>query len=122
VKLRAVSLFVFLVALNSNSPTIAQGVPHLEQCTLTKAWNIEDGWFGVKNICDKSIMIQFMSEDSQKPKSAELRPGDRFNTGLHKVSGWWVFTTCPAGYVSSIPFDIKYKAALTDGVYNCIKK
>jgi hypothetical protein len=117
---------LFLVfSLWSSSPTIAQGVPHLEECTLTQSWDFQDGQFGVKNICNKPVTIQFMAESQQQTKSVELKPGERFNTGLGEAqikSNWWVFTTCPVGYVSSIPFEVKYKDALADGHYNCVEK
>jgi len=117
---------LFLVfSLWSSSPTSAQGVPHLEECTLTQNWDFQDGQFGVKNICNKPVTIQFMAESQQEAKSAELKPGERFNTGLGEAqikSNWWVFTTCPVGYVSSIPFEVKYKDALAEGHYNCVEK
>ena len=98
---------LFLVfSLWSSSPTIAQGLPHLEECTLTQSWDFQDGQFGVKNICNKPVTIQFMAESQQQAKSVELKPGERFNTG----------------YVSSIPFEVKYKDALADGHYNCVEK
>jgi hypothetical protein len=103
----------------------AQGVPHLEQCTLTEKWDYQGGEFGVKNICDKSVVIQFMTEKYPQVKNIELKPGERFNTGLSRAqisSGWWVFTACPRGYTSSIPFQVRYENALADGKYNCIGK
>lgn len=107
------------------SPAGAQGVPQLEQCTLTKTWDYQGGQFGVKNICDKSVTIQFMTEKNPRAKRIDLKPGERFNTALSRTqikSGWWIFTTCPVGHVSSIPFEVRYKNALMDGQYSCIKK
>jgi len=66
-KLRRVSALLcpVFISLLSTSPTAAQGVPHLEQCTSTEKWDYQGGQFGVKNICDKSVVIQFMTQKDQ---------------------------------------------------------
>jgi hypothetical protein len=66
------SLCPFFMSLVSAPPTIAQGLPHLEQCTLTEKWDYQGGELGVKNVCDKSVAIQFMTEREQRVKSIEL--------------------------------------------------
>lgn len=104
---------------------VAQGVPQLEKCTLTQTWDYRGGTWGVKNICNEPVSIQFMTQKDKRVVRTQVGPGERFNTGLSKAqinAGWWIFTTCPVGYESSIPFEARYETALIDGQYNCIKK
>ena len=102
-----------------------QSLPHLEQCTPTDKWNVQNGKFGVINSCDKPVVIQFMSKFDERAINLQIEPGGRFNTGLDQKqigSGWWVFTTCPVGYISNVPFQTKYLDTLIDGHYNCVRK
>jgi hypothetical protein len=118
-------LGAIIVSWPASATIASESLSHLEQCTLTDSWDYQGGQFGVKNICDKSVSIQFMTQRNQKVKSTILKAGERFNTELSQTqvkSGWWVFTTCPVGYVSSVPFQVRYLNALTDGKYSCAKE
>jgi hypothetical protein len=44
--------------------------------------------------------------------TCQLKPRESFNSGLSEAqikSGWWIVTTCPVGYVGSVPFLAKNK-------------
>ena len=120
------AMFAVFCSLNLVGTAIAQqSLPHLEQCTPTDKWDFRNGKFGVVNTCDKPVIIQFMSKFDERAVNVQIEPGGRFNTELdqkQKGSGWWVFTTCPVGYVSNVPFETKYLDTLIDGHYNCVRK
>ncbi|HXC27445.1 MAG TPA: hypothetical protein VNV38_05765 [Stellaceae bacterium] len=47
----------------------------------------------------------------------------QFDTGLSRAqidAGWWMFTTCPAGYTSSIPFTPVNRDSLVASTYQCV--
>jgi hypothetical protein len=95
--------------------------PHMEQCTR---WEYDSGEFGTENTCDKSVAIQFMVE-GQQAIERQIKPGKAFSTGLSRSDisrGWWMFTTCPAGYVSSVPFLPENKSAIAASRYSCERK
>lgn len=95
--------------------------PHMEQCTK---WEYDGGEFGTKNTCDKGVAIQFMVE-GQQAIELQIKPGKAFSTGLSRSDtgySWWMFTTCPAGYVSSVPFQPENQVAIAASRYSCVKK
>jgi hypothetical protein len=99
-----------------------QTVPHLEKCT---DWNYQDGVFGTTNSCSQPVAIQFMTRGNQQATTGNIGPKERFKTGLNKQqidSGWWMFTACPVGYVSSITFVPGNKDTLIPSKYNCVRQ
>lgn len=95
--------------------------PPIEQCTT---WGFDSGQFGTENTCNKAVVIQFMAKD-QRPIERMLNPGEAFRTGLsHSQIGqeWWMFTTCPVGYVSSVPFLPENNDAIRTSRYSCVRK
>lgn len=95
--------------------------PHMEQCTT---WGYDGGQFGTENTCDKAVVIQFMAE-GQRAIERLLNPGETFRTGLSRSQidrGWWMFTTCPVGYVSSVPFLSKNNEVIRASRYSCVRK
>lgn len=92
---------------------------HKEQCTT---WGDMNGRLGTTNTCDKAVIVQFMGND-QVVIEHELSPGDVFDTGLTRSeTSFWMFTTCPVGYVSSVPFKKKNNIAIRASEYNCVRK
>lgn len=99
--------------------------PHMEQCTT---WEYDDDNFGTENTCDKAVVIQFMVKD-QPAIERQLKPGETFRTGLSRSQTiGWMFTTCPVGYVSSVPFLPEEDDAFIDpspikaSLYSCVRK
>jgi hypothetical protein len=119
------ALFAVFLSSFAASSARAQGAPHLEGCVLTHRWDYEGGTLGIKNICDIAIAIQFMRQKDPQAKRADVKPGERFDSGLSQAeigSEWWIFTACPVGYVSSVRFETENRYMLTAGEYNCQKK
>ena len=51
----------------------------------------------------------------------EVAPGAWFESGAASdLSGGWMFTACPAGYVPNIRFAAENKTAILDSLYNCL--
>jgi len=96
-------------------PAIEGLKPHMEQCTK---WEYENGDFGTKNTCNKAVQIQFMTKDKHIIER-HLKPGETFSTSKQD---WWMFTTCPAGYTSSIEFLLENEKSIRTSRYSCIKK
>jgi len=107
-------------------PGPAEGLrPHMEQCTT---WEYHDDNFGTENTCNKDVVIQFMVKD-QRAIERQLKPGEAFRTGLSRSQTiGWMFTTCPVGYVSSVPFLPEKDDAFIDpspikaSLYSCVRK
>ncbi len=103
-------------------PATAQAIPHIEKCTLTEKWSVQDGRFGVSNVCGEPVAVQFMDLSDKKAITAEIKPGERYNLKLSKKPDNWMFTTCPVGYVSNIAFRAAESKKLQPGDYACVKK
>jgi|SRR5580693_6897587 hypothetical protein len=112
-----------LLACLAAAPAVAQqSVHHMEQCTR---WGYIDasGRFGTSNTCDQPVQISFMTKGNQRAVTSVLKPGEVFDTGLSRAqidAGWWMFTTCPAGYTSSIPFTPVNRDSLVASTYQCV--
>ena len=99
-----------------------QGVPHLERCTK---WTYFNGHFGTSNACDFAVSVRFMTKRDQRVIELELGPGRNFNTGLSRAqigSDWWMFTTCPIGYASDVPFRPENSDTIIASKYRCVGK
>lgn len=103
-------------------PALAQdSVPHKEACTV---WNYEQGRLGTVNRCREPVDVRFMVAEDPRVQERRLAPGERFDTGLEKaqINSWWMFTTCPPGFVSDIPFEAPHSAAIIDSRYVCVQR
>jgi hypothetical protein len=91
--------------------------PHLEQCT---AWRQIRGQFGTKNECQQAVVVNFRLAD-QAPILRELEPNEVLTTGRteEQIRQWW-FTTCPAGYESSLPLVPGNLGEIGASRYNCV--
>ena len=93
----------------------------MEHCTK---WDYEEGQFGTRNTCDEAVFVQF-SAPGKPSIEHRLKPGEILRTGLTRAqtSGLsWMFTTCPVGYISSVPLDPAGRAEIAGSHYSCIKK
>jgi hypothetical protein len=119
---RQYGLAALLVCLAAAAAVAQQSVHHLEQCTR---WGYIDasGRFGTSNTCDQPVEIHFMTQGNQRAVVRVLKPGEIFDAGLTRAqieAGWWMFTTCPAGYASSIPFMPNNRESLIASKYQCV--
>jgi hypothetical protein len=111
--------------LAAASPSLAQQkAHHLEHCTR---WGYIDasGRFGTSNTCTQPVEIQFTRAGDQRVVKRTLKPGQTFDTGLTREqiqSGWWMFTACPVGDASSIPFAPENRDVLIASKYECVRR
>jgi len=99
-----------------------QAVPHLEDCTN---WDYGTGHLGTSNSCDTDVSVRFMAKRDQHAIEVELGPGRKLDSGLSRDeigSDWWMFTTCPIGYVSDVPFQPENKDTIIPSQYRCVPK
>jgi len=114
------SVLGLLVAAGSGAAQ--QAVPHLERCT---SWDYGTGHLGTSNSCDMDVSVRFMTMRDQHFVEVELGPGRRFDSGLSRDelgSDWWMFTTCPVGYVSDVPFQPENRETIIPSKYGCVRK
>jgi len=94
-------------------------VPHMEQCTV---WDYANDKLMTRNNCDEVVVIHFMAEGHDAVKQ-QLNPGMSFKTGMSRSqlgSGWWMYTTCPAEHISSIPFLPENRKVFVNSIYDCV--
>lgn len=96
--------------------------PHAEQCI---SWNRVEGHDGAKNLCDEEVAIEFVSKlggDSNLEIERLEVPGEAFRADS-KLSGMPpMFTVCPIGYVSSVPFNAENSDAIRASRYSCVRR
>ena len=96
--------------------------PHVEQCVQ---WSHSHAQPGVRNVCDKTIVIVFMLEREFGPelKTGEIViKGGEFYADQRLSQIPWRFTACPEGYVSSIPFTADNLEKIAASDYGCVKE
>ena len=96
--------------------------PHVEQCVQ---WSQSHAQPGVRNICDKTIVIVFMLEREFGPeiKTEEIViEGGQFHEDKRLSRTPWRSTACPEGYVSSIPFTAENLEKIRASDYGCVKE
>lgn len=96
-------------------PALGGVKPNMEQCTK---WKSENDYLGTKNTCKKDVQIQFMTKDKQIIER-QLSPNETFST---EKQNWWMFATCPVGYMSSVEFSLENERNIRTSQYSCIKK
>lgn len=100
--------------------------PHREQCVK---WGYDGNQFAAKNHCDEAVFVQFQRA-GRSPIGSQVNPGEMFFTGLERSQmrvgrpcwDYWMFTACPVGYVSSVPFWAENCKAIISSEYSCVKK
>ena len=103
-------------------PTSQHLKPNLENCIT---WSHLGDKYGAKNICNKTVVIEFVSKFTDKPSlkiEREVIPGNTFSTDSNLSRMPWRFTVCPVGYVSSVPFLPENEEDIRDSRYSCVRK
>lgn len=91
--------------------------PHMEQCI---SWDPVGGQFGATNLCDEEVAIEFVSQ-SREIERLEI-PGKSF-LASSKLSGMpWMFTVCPMGHGSSVPFQTENSDTIRASHYSCLRR
>lgn len=106
-------------------PTPQRLKPHLENC-IKWASTRRDSKLGWRNICNKAVVIEFHSYLPGKPGlniERQVIPG-KTSTKHPRHSGGKpsLFTVCPVGYVSSVPFTEENRGDIRASRYSCIRK
>lgn len=95
--------------------------PHMEHCTT---WDYDDGQFGTRNTCGAPVYVQFLAP-GQRSIERRLDPDESLQSGLNRaqIDGLsWMFTTCPAGYMSSLPLGPQNRTQIAASHYDCIER
>jgi uncharacterized membrane-anchored protein len=90
--------------------------PHLERCT---AFLEENDKVAIANSCDEAVVVMFMP-DGQRATEFTVRPMERLVTELSFPDDF-VYTTCPNGYVSSVPVRAGRRSIISRSQYLCIE-
>lgn len=95
---------------------------HLEACTK---WSEQNAGFVFTNGCSEPVALIFVELGGVRRFDHVIKPKERFDIKLpeqtiHATS--WLFTTCPAGYVPSVPFTVEDQALIVAGQYECVRK
>jgi hypothetical protein len=106
-----------LVLLMATDAAAQQVKAHMEACT---EWSRAGSGVGTRNSCDRPIRILFMALADQHVVERDVAPGAWFESGASDLSGGWMFTACPVGYVPNIRFAAENKTAILDSLYNCL--
>ena len=96
--------------------------PHVEQCI---SWERVEGHDGARNLCDEEVAIEFVSklggDSSFEIERLEVQGGAfRLNSKLSGMPP--MFTVCPTGYVSSVPFQAENSEPIRASRYSCVRK
>lgn len=114
------------LALGSDKAHGQQTVPHRESCTRWGPVRGEDDdiYFGTVNSCSEPVTVQLLIPGFPEIVRRGLKPMEVFNTGFSMIEApdMYVFTTCPAGYVSGVPLVPKNWDTLQRGEYMCVKE
>lgn len=100
-------------------PALGHVRPNRELCL---EWDTYDGTFGARNTCDRAVTIRFLLQHQQHAIEQEAAPGKVFSTGMSRQqldSGWWMFTACGLGEVSSVDLAAQNRDAIADSLYSC---
>jgi hypothetical protein len=106
-----------VILLMASNAAAQQVKAHMEACTQ---WARAGSGVGTRNSCDRPISILFMALVDQHVVERDVAPGAWFESGATDLSGGWMFTACPVGYVPNIRFAAENKTAILDSLYNCL--
>ncbi len=112
------------LALGSDKALGQQTVPHRESCTKWGPVRGQYGYpyFGTVNSCSEPVTVQLLIPGFPEIIRRDLKPMEVFNTGFSLIEApdIYVFTTCPAGYVSSVPLVPANSETLRRSQYTCV--
>lgn len=101
--------------LASSLSEVRISVKDMESCTY---FDVEGDSWKTRNTCNQAVDLRFM-ERGQAPIERTLQPGENFEPGANDGADF-VFTTCPVGYVSSLPISEENWEAIGNSIYTCI--
>jgi uncharacterized membrane-anchored protein len=88
---------------------------HIEKCAIFRG---EGNELVIINSCDEPVAVVFMPR-GQNAREFALGPMERLATGTRSTASY-VYTTCPAGYVSSVPVREGRRSLISRSQYVCI--
>lgn len=97
--------------------------PHMEQCT---EWDYEGNEYVARNTCNRPVVVRFQAAmiASEQTKESQVNAWQTFRTGLTRFEmegNDWIFTVCPVGHVSDVPFSPQ-NAEIRASRYSCVRK
>ncbi len=95
---------------------------HLEACT---EWREFDGKLYTRNVCNRAVVIQFMTLDDGKIIERRVERNEPFDTGITmsaaKTRGW-LASTCPVGFRPDVAFNAENRQRYFDSDYDCVPR
>ena len=88
--------------------------PHIEKCTIFQDERYE---FVIINSCNEPVDVVLMAS-GQKASEFRIGPMERLATGM-SYTREYVYTTCPLGYVSSVPVREGRRSLISRSQYLC---
>jgi len=95
--------------------TLSGMTPHIERCTIFRD---EGNELVIINSCDETLDVVVMPSD-QSASGFRLGPMERLATGISYTRSY-VYTTCPVGYVSSVPVREGRRSRISRSQYVCL--
>jgi uncharacterized membrane-anchored protein len=95
--------------------TLSGMAPHIEKCTIFQDEGYE---FVIINSCDETVDVVLMPS-GQNASGFRIGPMERLVTGMSYTRSY-VFTTCPVGYVSSVPVREGRRSLISRSQYVCL--
>lgn len=95
--------------------------PNVEHCT---EWGYDRNEYVAKNTCDRPVVVRLQSAGEQAIEG-QVKPRQTFRTGLMRLqieAGSWLYTVCPVGHVSSVPFSPEHAKTIRASHYSCVRK
>ena len=109
------------MALRYTEETFPESVPgatsHLEECTRFRDG---DAGFTIFNDCDEAVIVEFLARRGS-PEDFEIEPHQSVSAGF-ELSSRYFYTTCPAGFVSTVPITTLNPGLIRSGNYRCIEE
>jgi hypothetical protein len=95
---------------------------HLEVCT---EWREFNGNLYTRNVCSRTVVIQFMTLDDNKVVVQRLERNEAFDTGINfaqaKARGWMA-STCPVDFRTDIAFTGENQLRYFGSDYDCVPR
>jgi hypothetical protein len=95
---------------------------HLEACT---EWREFDGNLYTRNVCNRTVVVQFMTLDDNKVVVQRLERNEPFDTGISMAqakSRGWIASTCPVDFRTDVAFNAENRQRFFDSNYDCVPR
>jgi hypothetical protein len=95
---------------------------HLEACT---EWREFDGNLYTRNVCNRTVVVQFMTLDKGELVERRLERNEPFDTGIRSADAkqrGWIGSTCPVGFRPDVALNSENRQRFFDSSYDCVPR